>query len=787
MKSLLRNLENSEYYKRFRISNFLEGDFFSWYVDENSNHLSRAIRAIAQQFLDFEPASALLRPEGKKDLLKEFYTSLVDQEIRHDLGEYYTPDWLAQHMLDRIGYNGNSSQPILDPACGSGTFLVESIERIRRRYAAKPPLETLRIILRNVKGLDLNPLAVISARANYILAIYDLAFGLGYDIEIPVFLADSINVPVQRTDEAGQQVLEYFLDTELEELTLRIPLSLVGAQVLGKVLLKCEDTISLGKDKEFFLRQLQTDKTIAPHLTSSVVARLEGFFDQIASLEERDWDKIWCRIVKNNFSPRGFAPFSFIVGNPPWVRWSRLPQTYRNRVKAFCNYYGLVSGRGYSGGIESDISTVITFSAADNWLKLNGIISFLITWPVFKSASARGFRLGYLPNGDGLRLIHLEDLTGLQPFPDATNATSIYAAKKVDNHEDVRFSSIPCAIWRPQRGLSRVDPALSLESVKNSVDILVGAASPVAEWGTPLFTGDKTHFDESAFLRGSSDYLKLAHRGTISDAARIYWVRVERFSRETNRALIRTLNEDELTQARQVSPVEGAWVEADVLYPLMRGRDLGRYSFDTEGWYQLIPNPHYDDVLNEDDFAERYPLAYSYLMRYDSILSNRSSYKRYQSHLPQYVIYCVGDYSFLPHKVVWMEQQNPGQFRAAVIGSVADALLPNRVLVPDHKLYFVGLDSEQEAHYLCGFLNSRPVRTWLGGFLLDKQIGTSIFQYMKVPVFVASHPLHERIAHISKLAHSEREGSTITDELSLELEMELAECVKSICSEANGT
>src|SRR3989304_539679 len=119
----------------------------------------------------------------------------------------------------------------------------------------------------------------------------------------------------------------------------------------------------------------------------SVVDRLRRFFEVIQSLQARDWDKIWCRIIKNNFSPRGFAPFDFIIGNPPWVRWSRLPEMYRNRVKAFCNYYGLVSGRGYSGGIESDISTVITFSAADNWLKLNGIISFLITWPVFKSDS----------------------------------------------------------------------------------------------------------------------------------------------------------------------------------------------------------------------------------------------------------------------------------------------------------------------------------------------------------------------------------------------------------------
>ena len=334
-------IEDGEHYKRYRITNFLEADFFGWYVNERSRSLADAIRAVAGEFLDFEPASAILLPEAKQDLLKEFYSSLVDEQIRHDLGEYYTPDWLAQHVLDRAGYDGDPGARVLDPACGSGTFLVESISRLKEKCerAGMSPLETLEKVLSNIKGIDLNPLAVISARANYILSIYDLVFDLGHDIELPVYLADSINVP--------------------------------------------------------------------------------------------DWDRIWCRIIKNNFSPRGFSQFHYIVGNPPWVRWSRLPERYRAKVKAFCHYYGLVSGRGYSGGIESDISTVITFSAADRWLVEGGTIALLITWTVFKSGSARGFRIGRLPGDYGLKVEHIEDLTRLQAFADAANETAVYVARKV--------------------------------------------------------------------------------------------------------------------------------------------------------------------------------------------------------------------------------------------------------------------------------------------------------------------------------------------------------------------
>jgi hypothetical protein len=780
----LTRIENGEYYQRYRISNFLEGDFFSWYMNERSRQLADAIRALAREFLGFEPASAILLAEAKQDLLKEFYSSLVDEQIRHDLGEYYTPDWLAQHLLDKAGYHGQPAARLLDPACGSGTFLVESILRLKEKCAAenRSPLETLETVLSNVKGLDLNPLAVISARANYILAIYDLVFGLGHDIELPVYLADSINVPVEKTDENGNRYLEYLLDTEVERFTIEIPLGLVQAQVLGKALLACEDSVLQGHEFTRFLRSLRGNPQIAPLLTPVVVERLEKFYKVIASLEARDWDKIWCRIIKNNFSPRGFAPFDFIVGNPPWVRWSRLPETYRNRVKAFCNYYGLVSGRGYSGGIESDISTVITFSAADNWLVDGGVIAFLITWTVYKTGSARGFRLSNLPGRRGLRMTRIEDLTGIQPFPDATNETGIYIARKVHPERAAIVNQVPCGVWHPTRGKSRIPANATLQQVHEWCDISEGAACPVGDWGSPLFTGDMAHFRSASFLRGRSPYLQHAHRGTVSDCARVYWLKVLRYSAQTGRALIRTLTEEELPRARMVPPVDGAWIEADLLYPLIRGRDTGRYCSDTEGWYQLIPNAHYENVETEEAFADRYPLTYSYLKNYEDLLRQRASYKRYQAHLPFYVVYCVGDYSFSPYKVVWMEQQDPASFRSVVVSSLDTGEVQQRLIVPDHKLYFAALESADDAHFLCGFLNSAPVRNWLGGFLLGKQIGTTIFEYMKVPAYDAQNDHYAAISDISKAAHRTRINTHETKLLDDQTEQLLAQHVQAICT-----
>ena len=57
----------------------------------------------------------------------------------------------------------------------------------------------------------------------------------------------------------------------------------------------------------------------------------------------------------------------------------------------------------------------------------------------------------------------------------------------------------------------------------------------------------------------------------------------------------------------------------------------------------------------------------------------------------------------LPHKVIWMEQQEPGSFRAAVVSEEENSPIPNKLIIPDHKLYFTELTTETEAHYLCGF------------------------------------------------------------------------------------
>src|SRR5207244_4669971 len=137
----------------------------------------------------------------------------MPQELRHDLGEYYTPDWLAEQVLNQLHGGTSDKKPrspqerLLDPACGSGTFLVLHIRDVRQ-HAREDLLPQKKItrsqllerILANVVGYDLNPLAVISARTNYLLALGDLLDEIKGDIDIPIYLASSVLTPSNGTE-----------------------------------------------------------------------------------------------------------------------------------------------------------------------------------------------------------------------------------------------------------------------------------------------------------------------------------------------------------------------------------------------------------------------------------------------------------------------------------------------------------------------------------------------------------------------------------------------------------
>ncbi len=132
LKRELEELEAGSIFRHLNITNFLEGDLFAWYTSVWSDAIEKLVRDMMTRLDNYNPGTLSEDPVTSRDLLKKLYQQLFPKSVRHDLGEYYTPDWLAEHVLNELGYEGDPDKRLLDPACGSGTFLVMAINRIKK-------------------------------------------------------------------------------------------------------------------------------------------------------------------------------------------------------------------------------------------------------------------------------------------------------------------------------------------------------------------------------------------------------------------------------------------------------------------------------------------------------------------------------------------------------------------------------------------------------------------------------------------------------------------------------
>ncbi len=200
MKSEFQKLEAGEIFKELGIRTFLESDYFSWYLDEWDNELADCFKKIIKKLMSHDFTTIKMDQGLSGDLFKRLYQNLVPREVRHKLGEYFTPDWLADLLLNEVGYDGNPNDSLLDPSCGSGTFLLVAIKRIKH-FAEQGSIDKITLfkkILKNIKGIDLNPLAVQASKANYLIALANLLqYRPREGIEIPVYFADSILINEQ--------------------------------------------------------------------------------------------------------------------------------------------------------------------------------------------------------------------------------------------------------------------------------------------------------------------------------------------------------------------------------------------------------------------------------------------------------------------------------------------------------------------------------------------------------------------------------------------------------------
>lgn len=753
LNNYLRTMEEGGIFRHLGIRNFLEGDFFGWYLDDWTTAIDESLRGVIQQLANYSFVTLDTDPDGTRDLLKKLYQNLMPRELRHDLGEYYTPDWLATQVLNQL-HGGppdrvlrSPDERLLDPACGSGTFLVLHIRDIRlhARDVLLPHKNITRHvlldrILTNVVGYDLNPLAVISARTNYLLALGDLLDQIDGDIDIPIYLADSVLTPTAG-EELDKQGKILFM-TSVGEFGL--PHSLVKADYIDELANLLEEHVKNDSAPSVFTASVCQRFPLDPKKDRHDLAIVEELFVNLRDLERKRINGIWARIIKNAFAPLFQPRFDFVAGNPPWINWEHLPDEYRQRSAWLWTRYRLFEHTGLRarlGSAKDDLSVLMLYVAADQYLKPKGKLGFIITQTIFKTeGGGAGFRRLQLGDAEQLRVIQVDDFSAVQCFEGASNRAAVLVLQKGQSTQ----YPVVYNYWRKTAG-GRISTEADHEEAMERLGYIQWVARPIsANQTSPWITGRRKALSHIENVVGQSAYRgrEGSNTGGLNGA---YWVETVT-ERKGGLSLVSNLHDSGKVKVRNVNMA----IERDFLFPLLRGRDVARW-VATPSCSVIIPQ-------DPDDPAKGFPVAkmqvkcpktYAYLQMFEEQLRRRSGFKQYfdTDTAPFYSVYNVGPYTFEPHKVVWREQAS---FLTSAVASVKQGEQP---IIPDHKLMLCPGKSEAEVHYLCALLNSVPAQFIVKSYSLETSVSTHVFNYVRIAQFDRNNARHRALSVNSKSLH----------------------------------
>lgn len=292
------------------------------------------------------------------DVLRPLYEAFVEEKDRKSFGEFYTPDWLAQFMIEEVldddwcaasitsalrsetDSRALDGVGVLDPACGSGTFLYFAAQRLMKSHAmAKQGLtaaEKSNVVAKLVNGIDVHPVAAEMARATIMRAlrwepgegIRSLRIYEGDSLQLRSH-EDSLFTPgpdeVVFESPQGDKILlphAFLYRTDFAKSVRR----LVETAVQGN---DCPDDIIASSQPE------DRDKIREAHKSLVKIIHREG-------------NSVWTWYIVNMSGPYQLSQRKIdrIVANPPWVSMAGIQDETRKRaLEAFAqNKSGIWSG-----------------------------------------------------------------------------------------------------------------------------------------------------------------------------------------------------------------------------------------------------------------------------------------------------------------------------------------------------------------------------------------------------------------------------------------------------------
>ncbi len=716
-----------------------QAGFFDWVLDsENGDEI---VADIARRVESFDWTDV------DHDVLKALYQSVIAPDVRKRLGEYYTPDWLAERIVVET-IKDPAHDRVLDPACGSGTFLFHAVRRHLEAADAEgaAPAETLSTVTNSVFGMDLHPVAVTLAQTTYLLAIgRDRLLQRTETVNIPVYLGDSMRWEAAAENvftSAGDVVLHTAGEAQgqLFGSEIRFPASVVAD--VGQFDHLVNELATRASN-----RQPGTPRpAVAGLLRRLGVADddrpvIEATYNVLCDLHDNGRNHVWGFYIRNQARPTWLAReenrVDVLVGNPPWLAYRYMPgslqEIYQRRARETNLWLGGARGRT----TQQDLSSYFVARAVDLYLRPKGTFGFVMPRAVLSRQTYAGFRAGDYSSPTSTCYVAFGnpwDLEKVKPEPFPVPSSVVFGCR----------SGKPIPLPSEVRSWSGKSPTHgqpgSLTSTQTTVEVVTGG-----EVGSVY----KDRFRQGAILVPRMLlYVKDAPASPLGVPV--------------GRRAVRSRKTSLDKQPWKGLPEHEGMVESIFIRPAYLGESIAPFRVLSEP-EAVIPFDGTSFMDGASDRIDRYQGLADWWREAEAIWEvHRSSDKRSLLEQIDYVKQLSAQFPIAPWRVAYTASGN----------TLAAAVIQDHSGVIEHKLYWARAETRAEAQYLAAILNApilselvRPYQS-VGAFGardFDKYVWQA-----PVPTFDPEIGLHTQLVELAGQAEQVAGGIELLENTSFQ-------------------
>ena len=722
--------------------------FAAWLIDAAEGEGADAIDTLVVEVNNYAWSAS------NRDMLKDLYHAVISRDIRHDFGEYYTPDWLARAVCEEVldadwrketiamAVAGQLNGPaVLDPSCGSGTFLFHATQLLLENAQQHPELASspqaqVEIVNDLVVGIDLHPVAVELSITTKMLAFGQLAthYAAFADTET-VHLCDSLQWELRRnagTLEFGETVE---IPTDERDQPIHLPSNLLLSERFPELL-------------SHIFGYANRPETPGAEAALVSVLNLPNPADRNAALDvyrrlrqyiAEGRNNVWRWYISNLAQPLRLAnmPVSRMVGNPPWVVYNAMTADRQDTFRERARERNLWAGANLA--TQNDLAATFVATCVDYYLQTGGRFGFVLPYAALSARHWEPFRKGnWSLRQDAERGAHVDlskdawDFYGVNapPFPQA-NSSVVFGSKVRANRQNSNIK--PLANIKEATG-SGVNTGMGWKEVK----VLLQWRNR-REWPTAPSPAYAEAFRNGATLFPQS---LVVFERPQSRARGVVYFQTNQSKGKWSRA-----------ESARTGSVEEQFVRPALFSRLLLPFGITGNSYVvapfTDGGDALVVN-----ALPQGAEAARFRLFWD---RMDQQWRGHSSGRPPLTLLDQ-----INYQGKLSSQLGNRDLINRVVYRKS--GSWLEAAVVDAGLVIDGTLYWYASGNSDELHYLAAIFNAGCLAAFFNGAgrVSDRDFHTGPVQNLPIPAYDPNNKHHANLAAQSRLAH-ERVAALMTE------------------------